>query len=295
MSNEILIALIAGSVLHASWNIAGRAYREHPGFLWSVILWSVIWAWLLVPFVFAQIPWSRDLFFYAVISALGLSVYYKFVRISYSCGDISQVYPVIRSSPIWVALVSVLFLGESLSFFAWFGLFTVVSGILIIPQKSLHPIRLLKTIVTLNEAIRYALIASMGTCIYSLSDKEIMTQLNSPASAIGFLLVSSTLGMFFWFLIDRPALKGFLWKKISIQTCSLWKTCLLGLSAFLAYFIATATMIYAPASKVLALTNMSLIFGTLAGIILFQERDNIPNRIAGLSLIIVGVSLLKYF
>lgn len=295
MSWEVFFILLLSSVFHATWNIASRAYRNESGFLWNIIFWSSVFPWVTYPFVKGSLALTPKVLVLSVISGIGLAVYYKFVRLSYKNSDISIVYPIIRSSPLWVALASVLILGEQLSFFAWLGIMIVLMGILVLPQSSLHPTVILQKLSSLRSTLSYAIYASLGTTVYTLSDYEAMKQAIDPLSSMCFLCYSSLFGMVFWWLIDRKAAEGFCWRRLSIAKLGYAHALLYGLLAFAAYVITIAMMIYAPASKVLALTNLSLILGTLAGIIFFKERSFLQNRIIGLAFIIAGVTLIKLY
>lgn len=44
-------------------------------------------------------------------------------------GDLSMVYPFISLSFIWVALLSLMFLGESLVLLQWIGIFIIIIGV----------------------------------------------------------------------------------------------------------------------------------------------------------------------
>jgi len=44
-------------------------------------------------------------------------------------GDLSVVYPFLSLSFIWVALLSLIFLGETLLLMQWFGIFLVIIGV----------------------------------------------------------------------------------------------------------------------------------------------------------------------
>ena len=52
--------------------------------------------------------------------------------ISLRGGEVSTLYPIIATSYIWVSFLSIYFLGESMSLFKWFGVFTIMAGIVMI-------------------------------------------------------------------------------------------------------------------------------------------------------------------
>ena len=44
-------------------------------------------------------------------------------------GDLSTIYPFFGLSFVWVALLSLIFLGESLALLQWFGIFIIIIGV----------------------------------------------------------------------------------------------------------------------------------------------------------------------
>jgi drug/metabolite transporter (DMT)-like permease len=47
-------------------------------------------------------------------------------------GEVSVLYPIIATSYIWVSFLSIYFLGESMNAWKWLGVFTIISGIILI-------------------------------------------------------------------------------------------------------------------------------------------------------------------
>lgn len=58
------------------------------------------------------------------------------ILIALKYGELSVLYPVIAMSYVWVALLSIFFLGEPMSFFKWSGVFAIVAGIALIGAGS---------------------------------------------------------------------------------------------------------------------------------------------------------------
>ena len=68
------------------------------------------------------------LFLYAVGAIL--------LILSFRGGEVSVLYPIIATSYIWVSLLSVYFLDESMNTFRWIGVFVIVAGIALIGYGS---------------------------------------------------------------------------------------------------------------------------------------------------------------
>ncbi len=52
--------------------------------------------------------------------------------LSFRGGEVSVLYPIIATSYIWVSFLSIYFLGESMNFYKWLGVFTIVAGMMLI-------------------------------------------------------------------------------------------------------------------------------------------------------------------
>lgn len=58
------------------------------------------------------------------------------IIISLRGGEVSVLYPIIATSYIWVSLLSVKFLGESMNAFKWMGIIAIIAGIVSIGYGS---------------------------------------------------------------------------------------------------------------------------------------------------------------
>lgn len=55
-------------------------------------------------------------------------------------GEVSVLYPIIATSYIWVALLSIKFLGENMNIFKWLGISSIIFGIILIGFGSKEPV-----------------------------------------------------------------------------------------------------------------------------------------------------------
>ena len=56
--------------------------------------------------------------------------------LSFRGGEVSVLYPIIATSYIWVSFLSIYFLNEEMNLFKWVGVFTIMSGIILIGYGS---------------------------------------------------------------------------------------------------------------------------------------------------------------
>ena len=56
--------------------------------------------------------------------------------VSFRCGEVSVLYPIIATSYIWVSWLSIFFLNEKMNAFKWFGVAFIIFGIISIGYGS---------------------------------------------------------------------------------------------------------------------------------------------------------------
>ena len=128
MTLSVFCILLFAALLHASWNAIVKAGNDKLYSAIGVSGSAAIMALICLPF--APQPSAASLPFLAVSTALQV-VYTVLVAKTYQVSDMSQTYPLMRgTAPLLVAIISVLFLGDSLSVFAWVGIATICLAIL---------------------------------------------------------------------------------------------------------------------------------------------------------------------
>ena len=119
MTLSVFCILLFAALLHASWNAIVKAGNDKLYSAISVSGTAAIMALVCLPF--APQPSAASLPFLAVSTALQV-VYTVPVAKTYQVSDMSQTYPLMRgTAPLLVAIISVLFLGDSLSLLATGG------------------------------------------------------------------------------------------------------------------------------------------------------------------------------
>ena len=151
------------------------------------------------PSFFSQTPlWVWSLNF---ISGLVQTIYFICLIVAYREGDLSLVYPISRSAPLFTLFWATLFIGEILSLMGVFGISLVTLGIFVISVKDFHS----KRILAQPKHFPFwpyvlALIAALSGSIYSVVDK-VAVQILHP--------VFYTWLINFWMSIDRGNLSLF--------------------------------------------------------------------------------------
>jgi drug/metabolite transporter (DMT)-like permease len=158
MISGAALAVAASVVMHVAWNLIARHQSRDAYPLWWVLLAHLV---LLGPWgaysLFTEVQWTPTLGKWVLISATANVVYFVGLRRAYEHAPVAFVYPLVRSSPILIALWSTLFLGETLGVFAWTGLLVSVLGLVVLARVggNAHDIR----------ALPWALLAMFATSI----------------------------------------------------------------------------------------------------------------------------------
>ena len=128
MPLSIFFILLFAAALNATWN---TIVKQADDKLFTALMVAIVAgaiSGLLLPFV--DFPASESWPF------LGASIFLQVIYIvlvanAYRIADISQTYPIMRgSSPLLVAMISTLFLGEQLSLMSWLGIALICGGII---------------------------------------------------------------------------------------------------------------------------------------------------------------------
>ena len=218
---------------------------------------------------------------YIIAGALLHTGYQLFLLNSYRIGDLSQVYPLARGiSPLIVATVSVLFLGNHLSQIEITAIIVICTGImsLVLVRKSdgLRNYRAaILAVVTGIFIASYSLIDGLGARV---SD-----------SAVGFYACLSILNAIIFIIV-------ILFKKpntVKIVVVNNYKLALTGgLASFTGYSLIIWSFTMAPIPVVTALRETSIVFALLLGVFVLKERLDLMKLFASITTLI-GAGLLK--
>ena len=270
---SIYFLILFAAFLHAVWNIiiksldyslAGIAVKV---FFQSIIFFPIIF--------FVPVP-EGITWFYITCSFLLHSLYFILLGIMYDREDLTFIYPVARGcAPIFVTILSFLFLKDSIPFFGLVGILVICVALLLISVSNLNKKIHLKTIVI---SIFIAFLIS----IYTFSDGA---GVRSVDNSLSFIVWNFFLGG--WISIGYV----YLTKREHLFRLKI-KDFILILSAtivsFSAYAIIIWSMKYEPFGIVASMRESSIIFATLLGLIFLKEKIS-SIRIISSILFFLGV------
>jgi uncharacterized membrane protein len=276
----VILLVILSGMIHSIWNLFAKKSINKPVFLWYC-QWVAILGFL--PFAVMEVgnmdplPLAGWLFILSSMTIHG--VYMLLLAKTYSIGDLSQAYPIMRGiSPLLVPLIAVFILNEHLSIIGWSGVFCIVAGILLIGD-----FRAKKLSTMFNKTMIYA--GSVGVMIasYTVVDKLALDYISpitlNETSNLGNLLALSWISLRSGVLVRE-------WKVN-------WRTIILGgLLASGGYILFLNALKLAPVAQLAPMREIGTVFGALLGIFILHEPHGRERIIASI-LITLGIILLS--
>ncbi len=275
-----LLAICLSVLLHVTWNLLTRRAHGDANFLWWVVgLYVLAFAPFTLPDFLRSAQQSPVLLMCAAVSGTTNGLYFLALRSAYQLAPASAVYPMVRSSPLLIALVETLFFGRSISSLSWLAILLAASGLWLIATSS-HD-----GVTRLSRAWPYALFAACMTVVYSLSDKAAASNMQGIASALGYVCANYAIGWLF--LCAEQKRRTGRWIPAAVPA---WKALIAGtLAVGTAYALVIYAMRWLPAAVAVTLTNAGIVLTVLLGVLWLKENAGWRQRVAGASLVVVGL------
>jgi len=125
----VMLIVLAGALLHATWNVLTKSGRDPLIETTLILLGASLLSALVLPFIAFPAPASWP--FTAADSVLEF-LYFWLLAAAYRLGDMGLTYPLMRgTAPLLVALVSRAVLGERLGLAASCGIVSICAGVLV--------------------------------------------------------------------------------------------------------------------------------------------------------------------
>ena len=280
-----LALVLASAVSHGLWNYLAKEGNDKESFM---LLLNVSGLVLLTPFfllILPEIYLPLEILPYLLVSGLAETVYFLGLGKAYESGDLSIVYPVARSSPVFVTIAAAGFLGETFSLMGLLGIMVIFIGVYVLHLKGMTradlvaPMRYL-----MSGSSKYAVIAALGTTVYSITDKLGVTTVDPLLYS--FWLGFSVTGMMIIVTIRRRGIQA-----IKDEFSSPIRITFAGILMRGGYMMVLYAMSIAQVSYILALRQISVVLGALMGVVFLGESYG-RVRIIGSLIIFIGVFIL---
>jgi len=283
----IVLAVLCGALLHASWNALIKSGNDKA---LDTALVHCLGAVVALPFALWVGPPPANAWPFIAASLLIHIGYYIALVGAYQHGELGLTYPIMRGfAPMLVALASGFFIGEAPTPVAWLGIAGITVGVALVglahPGEALHH----------RKALMFAFSNAAIIALYTVVDGRGVRA--SVVDDFGALRYVMTL-----FVLDGIAYPSLVWWRRSAEgrreivryARQRWPVAALGGGASIgSYAIALWAMTRAPVASVAALRETSVLFAALLGTLLLKERFG-AQRAFGTGVIVAGVMALRF-
>lgn len=272
MDLTVVGLVLVSAALHPLWNaLIKRQERSDGAFIGLVTM------MILLSYLHAMIQGYDLLSVVSVlpliaISVIGQLLYGSSLIITLRQGDLSSYYPIVRSSPLFIVIVGIFFLGQSYSWQLLAGVGCVLAGAFTLQYR--RGTRLLDD----PKTLMFALLAMSGTGIYSIVDARAMQVIEPPVLFfwVEVLNLPCYLLIFRFFGLPQTTYSHlFQWLKRPFFFFGLGSIC------YLSYFLILTA--YAMGGDVAAVTSVrqaSIPISVILGGLMFREGSMVRRFLA---------------
>ncbi|MEE8127757.1 MAG: EamA family transporter [Nitrospinaceae bacterium] len=289
--------ILLSSLFHALWNVLTQTSRN------SNLLSGLKGVWIMLLGLVVYSLTGNEFFppeigIWIVLSGILHGLYILSLSRAYSAQDISYVYPIARSAPVFVPFFSWILLGERLGGVSFLAIAMILLAVYTLHFEG-HLIRGFKNLwdAILHKDLRWAFITLALVVAYSLVDKQGMDLffLHRPdekfANGLTFFFAEALIG----FSICNLYL---LWKYPRQEIVSVWRAewlrgLIAGLATIGSYGLICVVLQSEPVGQVVAVRQTSVLMVVVWGCWKLSEPFG-KQRIVAACLTILGVGLIAW-
>lgn len=283
----ILLVLLSAA-MHAFRNFFNKKALDKQAFVWWYEVFGLIFFTPLFLFTLLHEGTNTHIsIVFIFLSGFVHFIYWYFLSKALEKGDLSLIYPIMRSSPALVLIFSITILGENVSVLGVTGILLVAIGVYTINMESLALSELLRPFraMTRDRAIQFAFLTLFSVACYTLVDKIAVSQMHPVIFAYVYPWISLSLfsGYIFKAKSSDILKKEWALHKGSILVC--------GVLSIFGYFLILQAFTMERMSYVVGLRQLSIVFAVLLGGHLLKEKNK-KIRIASSIIIFLGAYLI---
>ncbi len=277
-----IILVIASGMAHAVWSMFEKRSRNKSVFLWSIMLLATI---LLLPVLIIELwrnPMTVGSYGLLLLSVVLQVIYSWLLSRTYEIGDLSQIYPIMRgTSTLFIPIIGILFLSESLSVLGWMGIFCMLGGFIALGRMGSRNKPSTPQIQGLKPVLM-ALSVGLCTTCYVFVDKLNLQHI-SPLALLEVTNIGFVLGLTPAVLASRQILEE--WR---INKSTMMLGAILNPGSYLLFLFALQQ---APMAHISSLREIGIVFTTFLGVLLLKEQQGL-RRITCSVVIFIGILLI---
>ena len=224
---------------------------------------------------------------FIMLSGVVHFIYWYFLSRALDKGDLSLVYPIMRSSPAVVLVFSVFILGEYVSLLGVFGILMVASGVYTINLSRISRADLLRPFrnVRRDRAVWFALLTMISAAGYTLVDKMAVSRMNPIIFAYIYPWIS--LGLFTGHIYQSNK-KAALRKEWNVHKGQI---AVCGFLSIFGYFLILLAFTMERMSYIVGLRQLSIVIAVFLGGHFLKEKNKMIRLTSSL-IIFAGAYLI---
>jgi drug/metabolite transporter (DMT)-like permease len=279
MTLALFCVVLIAATLHALWNFAAKKVAGDLSTMWLGVCLASVLSWPCALLMYNAGTPSRTLLFYVGATGMLHTWYFALLAKAYAMGEMSVVYPVARGAGVaGTALVSWLWLQDSLSLLGLLGITTICIGTVLVGYSARGQ---------REHFLAYVHALLVGVIItgYSIVDKQAVGTVHPVVYISGMFTLTAGLLAPYVLHYKRAACMyavRHLQKYIG----------LIGIGSIGTYLIILFALRSGPVSYVVAAREFAVVVGSLLGFRFLKERFT-PRKVLGILAITLGLILVK--
>ena len=286
MDPVVTLMVLLSATMHAFRSFLNKKALDKQAFIWWYEVFGLLFFTPVFLFALFRESFSISIT-YVLLSGMAHFIYWYFFSTALNKGDLSLIYPIMRSSPALVLIFSITILRENMSPLGISGILLVVFGVYTINMTKFGLLELGKPFQSLlsDRATQFALLTLVSVAFYSLIDKLAVSRMNPIIFAYIYPWVSLGLLTVYMF---KAKTKGTLkreWqsRKGSILAC--------GVLSIFGYFLILLAFTRERMSYIVGLRQLSIVIAVLLGGHFLKEKNRMI-RITSSIIIFAGCYLI---
>lgn len=289
MQSKYLFLLILSGLFHAFYNFLIRSQQGSRIFLVSIFISG--WIFSLLGIILSGI--EVNIFWRGVPYIFGAAVFFSFYQIfisrGFEKGTIAVVYPIAMSSPIFIAVLAAIFLGEILPLYVWLGILITVTGGFVV-QLNAMSWKELSNILRFGkdyEAGRLALLAAMMYAIAAIFDKSVVGKFHVLVYVSILFFFMSIIILTYQLVVEKENLIPYIKENLRVIIPG-------GLILCLSFVTFRIALPHVYVSIAVPVRLVSILFAVILGRVVLKEKIT-RKKAAGIALVILGILLIQFF
>ena len=289
MSALAIVLVLISALFHAVRSLFTKESGDKQIFLW---LYSIIALLFFSPLFFYflfRVGISHPVAYaWCAVSGFIHFLYWLFLTSAYKEGDLSRVYPIMRSSPALVLVAAVLFLGEQVSVQGVAGILLVAVGVYIINMKQISGEELLAPVKSIahDRSTQFAFLTLISAACYSVVDKIAVDTIHPILFAFLYLFFGMCYYTLYIVFTKNAAKIKKEWNSGALRII------MSGIISIVGYTLILVAFTIERVSYIVSLRQTSIVFAVLMGSHFLKEKHQ-GIRLTGALIIFAGGFLIS--